>query len=174
MPPTLTSERLRLRPLSLDDLDFVAGMLANPAVMRFYPHVYSREESEGWLRRQLARYDRDGYGLMLVEHRRTRQPIGQVGLLMQEVDGVIEPEIGYLIDQAYWRRGFAREAALAVRDHAFGELGYQHLISLIRPGNLPSQGVARHLGMSPVRETTFHDLTHLVFLIDRPTTRNAM
>lgn len=167
MPPTLTTPRLALRPLTLADLDFVAAMLADPAVMRFYPQVHTRAEAEGWVRRQLARYERDGHGLLLVEQRRTREPVGQVGLVMQEVDGAIEPEIGYLIDSRYWRRGFASEAAGAVRDYAFGELQRPYVISLIRPVNLPSQGVARRLGMTPQRETVFHDFVHRVYRLDR-------
>jgi RimJ/RimL family protein N-acetyltransferase len=95
------------------------------------------------------------------------EPIGQAGLVMQEIDGTREPEIGYLIHSRFWRRGYATEAALAVREAAFGRFAYDHAISLIRPENVPSQGVARRLGMTPVRETLFRGLPHLVFAIAR-------
>lgn len=155
--------RLRLREMSLGDLDFIASMLAHPEVMRFYPKLYSREEAAQWIERQLGRYERDGHGLWLAEDRATGEPRGQVGLMIQEVDGVKEPEIGYLIHHPYWRQGLAAEAALAVRDWAFGILGLPRVISLIRPVNVPSQGVARKMGMTPEKTTMVWDLEHIVF-----------
>jgi RimJ/RimL family protein N-acetyltransferase len=168
MRAILETDRLLLREMTLDDLDFVAEMLAHPEVMRYYPKTYDREESEGWLRRQLARYARDGHGLWLVEAKDGARPVGQVGLLTQIIDGVAEPEIGYLIHRPYWRMGLASEAAAGVRDHAFGALDRPRVISLIRPENVPSQGVARRLGMEIEKSTVFAGYDHHVFALARP------
>jgi RimJ/RimL family protein N-acetyltransferase len=167
MDPVLTTPRLALREMVPGDLDFVAAMLADPQVMRFYPKRYSREEAEGWLRGQLARYARDGHGLWLTLNRQTSEPVGQVGLLLQQVDGTDEPEVGYLIHRPYWRRGYAAEAAAATRDHAFHALGQRRVISLIRPDNLPSQGVARKIGMSLEKTTIFRERPSLVYSVRR-------
>ena len=159
--------RLILRRMVIADLDFIAGMLADPEVMRFYPHCYSREEAERWVQGVLDGYDRCGHSFFLVMDRQTREPRGQVGLLSQNVDGVEESEIGYMIDQPFWRKGIASEAAIATRDYALEELGKQRLISLIRPINIPSQGVAAKVGMT-VEKTTFHkEIEHLVFSLSR-------
>ncbi len=163
----LETDRLALREMSLDDLDFVATMLADSQVMRFYTKCYSREESSVWIERQLERYARDGHGLWLVLERETGQPVGQVGLTVQQVDGVAEPEVGYLVHRPFWRRGFASEAAAATRDHAFRELGLPRVISLIRPENLPSQGVARRIGMKSERRALHAGIEHLVFARSR-------
>src|SRR3954452_1730942 len=93
----LETSRLLLREMSLDDLDFVAAMLADPEVMRFYPKRYAREEAEAWIGRQLGRYARDGHGLWLVLDKHADRPVGQVGLTIQDVDGMPEPEVGYLV-----------------------------------------------------------------------------
>ena len=170
MPPVLETSRLALREMTLDDLDFVAALLAHPEVMRFYPQVYPRDEAQAWIERQIGRYARNGHGLWLVEDRATGEPVGQVGLVMQPVDGVEEPEIGYLIHRPFWRRGFATEAALGVRDWAFGTLGLARVISLIRPENLPSQGVARKLGMTPGTHVQFHGLEHVAFAVRKADT----
>lgn len=164
----LETERLALREIAPSDLDFVAEMLADPEVMRFYPKCYSREEARGWLDKQRERYTRDGHGLWLVVDRATGERRGQVGLLLQKIDGVDEPEIGYLIHRPFWRQGLASEAALAVRDLAFTELGKTRVVSLVRPENVPSQGVARKLGMTVWKRSLHADLPHLVFSVARP------
>jgi RimJ/RimL family protein N-acetyltransferase len=148
-----------------EDLDFIAGMLGDPEVMRFYPRVYTREDSWAWLERQQRRYAEDGHGLWLVEDRRDREPVGQVGLIRQEVEGQSETEIGYLVARAHWRRGIATEAALALREYAFSTLGRTRVISLIRAENLPSQGVARKLGMIHERDVRWVGLLHRVYAI---------
>jgi RimJ/RimL family protein N-acetyltransferase len=153
--------------MTASDLDFLAPMLADPEVMRFYPKTLSREEAAAWIERQRSRYAGDGHGLWLVERRADRTPVGQVGLVMQEVGGIRLPEIGYMIHRPFWRRGYAAETALAVREAAFGRFGCGRVISLIRAENLPSQGVARKLGMAPRRETTFHGLPHVVWEVER-------
>jgi RimJ/RimL family protein N-acetyltransferase len=165
MKTILETPRLRLREMSLDDLDFVASMLSHPEVMRFYPKLYSRDEAIQWIERQLDRYARHGHGLWLAEDRNTGEPRGQVGLMIQNVDGIEEPEIGYLIHHPCWRQGLATEAALGVRSWAFDTLGLPRVISLIRPVNLPSQGVATKLGMKPEKRAICWDLEHIVFAV---------
>jgi RimJ/RimL family protein N-acetyltransferase len=155
--------RLRLRQLEPGDLDFVADMLGHPEVSRYYETHFDREASAAWLERQRARYRSDGHGLWLVVEQTTGAPVGQVGLLMQEVEGERRPEIGWLLHRPYWGRGYATEAALATRDVAAARFGYAHVISLIRPENLPSQAVARRVGMAPGREVPFHGYRHVVW-----------
>ncbi|MBI4516708.1 MAG: GNAT family N-acetyltransferase [Deltaproteobacteria bacterium] len=163
----LTTRRLLLREMDLDGLDFVAVMLADPEVMRFYPKCYSRPEAEIWLRRQLQRYAEHGHGLWLVLDQASGVPLGQVGLTVQHLDGVDEPEVGYLIHRPFWRQGFATEAAIATRDYAFDALARPRVISLVRPENVPSQGVARKMGMAVVKRTVHAALVHLVFAVER-------
>jgi RimJ/RimL family protein N-acetyltransferase len=163
----LETERLRLREMGVADLDFLAALLDDPEVMRFYPKRYSRAEAQAWIERQLQRYAQHGHGLWLVLDKKSGEPVGQVGLALQEVDGTLEPEIGYMIHHPFWRRGLAAEAALGVRRHAFEERGLERVISLIRPENEPSRGVARKLGMTVERETLFKDIPHLVYAVRR-------
>ncbi len=168
MKVILETPRLILREMSRSDLDFVAVMLADPEVMRFYPKCYCREEAETWIERQIKRYARHGHGLWLVVEKATAESVGQVGLLIQHIDGVDEKEVAYLIHRAFWQRGFATEAAAACRDYAFTVLGRSRVFSLIRPENIPSQNVAKKLGMQQGAGTVHHGgFTHLVFSVDR-------
>jgi RimJ/RimL family protein N-acetyltransferase len=166
-PPPPTA-RLTFREIEAGDLDFVAAMLADPEVMRFYPHPYTRAEAAGWIGRQRERYARDGHALWLILDTSTGQPVGQVGLVLQDVDGRREPEVGYLIHRPFWRRGLAAEAARATRDHAFSVLDQPRVISLIRPENVPSQGVAAKLGMAVEKRIRHWGLDHDVWQVSRP------
>jgi ribosomal-protein-alanine N-acetyltransferase len=157
--------RLRLRELVPADLDFMAEMLADADVMRYYPKRLTRDLSSEWIDRQIERYRTDGYGLWLAEERTSSKPVGQVGLVRQTVNGVDECEVGYLIHRPFWRHGFATEGAVACRDYAFSKLNKPRVIALIRPENTASQGVARNLGMEVVGRAPHGGYEHLVFAV---------
>lgn len=163
MNVVLETPRLVLRELSLRDLDFVAEQLAHPEVMQFWPKTYTRDEAEAWIRKHQERYLRDGYGYWLALSKAGGQPIGQLGLLRQEVDGVTETGIGYIIHRPFWRQGFATEAAAACRDYAFEKLGKDRVVVLIRPENVVSVKVAVRIGFVRERETYYAGFVHTVF-----------
>lgn len=161
----LETERTFLREILGNDFEFLLGMLSNPEVMRFYPRPLGPREVREFIDRMRAHYREDGCGLWLVVDRESGQPLGRVGLVRQAVDGQDEFEVSYMIDQPFWRRGFASETAAAVRDYAFRERKLPRVVSLIRPDNLPSQGVARKLGMQPDGVTPHAGVDHIVFAV---------
>src|SRR5262245_17637705 len=82
----LWTSRLALRELVVDDLDFVATMLAHPDVNRYYERRFTRPEAEAWVQGQLLRYAHDGPGLWLVSERASGRPVGQGGLRVPAVE----------------------------------------------------------------------------------------
>jgi RimJ/RimL family protein N-acetyltransferase len=82
------------------------------------------------------------------------------------VDGVREIELGYSIKRSHWGRGYATEAAFAVRDHAIGVLGFRRLISIIHPDNARSQGVARKVGMRHEKDARVFGHSQKIFSLD--------
>jgi ribosomal-protein-alanine N-acetyltransferase len=94
--------------------------------------------------------------------------VGDCGLTRQSVDGVDEIEIGYHVRRDFWGRGYAPEAARACQAYGFTQLGAAHLISLIRPENLPSRRVAEKTGLSLWKEVVWRDLPHCVYVIRKP------
>jgi [ribosomal protein S5]-alanine N-acetyltransferase len=167
-PPTLETERLRLRPLVPGDAEALHRIQSDPKHMRFYPHPYSREETDDWIVRTQARYERDGFGLLAVDDRSTGEFLGNVGPVVQEVDGVEEIELGWSITPARSRQGIATEAATVCRDWVFDVVGADLVISLIRPENEPSAGVARNVGMTVWKQTIFGSVQwlHDVWRVD--------
>jgi [ribosomal protein S5]-alanine N-acetyltransferase len=175
--PILETERLRLRPFAPDlaDLDALHAIQSDPEHMRFYPHPFSRDESQVWIERSLELLAKSGFSLLAVEDRSTGEFVGSVGPTVQNVDGVEEVEIGWSIARGRTREGLATEAATACRDWSFAELDVQHLIALVRPENQPSRGVAERIGMTVWKETVHGTMAwpHLVYRIGRDDVRPA-
>lgn len=166
----IETERLRLRPFApgLSDLDALHEIQSDAHHMRFYPHPFSREESRAWIEKFLGLQERNGFSLWAIEDRETGAFLGNCGPVPQLVDGIEEIELGWSVTPRRAREGIASEAAAAWRDRCLGPLGMDHLISLIRPENEPSRGVAERIGMRVWKET-HHGSTgwlHLVYRID--------
>ena len=136
--------------------------------MTYYPAALSFKETETWVRNNIDRYERDGTGLWAIEDRATGEFLGDCGLVHQVVDGVDELEVGWHVKRSRWGQGIAPEAGAAFRDRAFGELGFERIISIIRPENIQSRRVAEKLGMAVEKETTFGSMgwRHFVYVLE--------
>jgi ribosomal-protein-alanine N-acetyltransferase len=165
----LETGRLRIRPMREDDADDLLDILGDAETMRFYPAPFTPEQVESWIRNNLDRYERDGIGLWAIEDRGTGEFLGDCGLVHQLVDSVDEVEVGWHVKRSRWGQGIAPEAGAACRDRAFGELGLDRIISLIRPENIQSRRVAEKLGMSVEKETAFgpQGWRHFVYALSR-------
>ncbi len=80
--------------------------------------------------------------------------IGDCGITMQNINGVIRPEIGYHIAKRYQRQGFATEAARACRDWIFEHTPFGRVFSYMKKDNTPPSAVAQAIGMQKVGEYT--------------------
>ena len=162
----LETERLILREFAAADIDDLALVLCDRENMRFYPDAFERQHVQEWIERNKRRYEQgDGIGLWAMILKADARLIGDCGLIPQVIDGFAETEIGYHLRREYQGRGYATEAARACREYGFAKLGRSRLISLIRPENVPSRRVAERNGMVIEKETIFHDLLHLVYVV---------
>ena len=163
----LQTPRLLLRPLTPDDYDNLCTILQDDDVMYAYEGAFSDTEVRQWLDKQLLRYQQDGFGLYAVILRQTHTFIGQCGLTLQDIPAGRVLEVGYLFGKAYWHNGYATEAATAWRDYAFNQLNAPALYAIIRQNNIPSQNVAKRLGLTPTDYFTKHyrgiDMPHIIF-----------
>ena len=82
----------------------------------------------------------------------TGEFIGDCGITIQDIDGEMLPEIGYHIHKKYWRKGFAKEAARAVRDWVFLNTQYDIIYSYMKYTNVGSYSTALANGMKKVKE----------------------
>ena len=164
--PLLETARLRLRELTPVDVPALFAVLGDAETMRYYPQPYSRARVEEGIARQIERYP-SGAGLLGMVLKENGELIGDCGLVWQDVDGVQEPEIGYHVHRSLWGQGMATEAARAVRDYAFATLGCDHVISLIRPENMPSRRVAEKNGLTLQRVVFWHGFDHCIYRGDK-------
>lgn len=177
--PVLETARLTLRPVELADAEAFAPFLADPEVVRFIGGVtMSLSEVEERVKVWVDRFARDGFGHFAIVRREDGCVVGRCGLMvwelpgweittLAEATGEVEIEMGWMLGREHWGNGYATEAALAVRDFAFDELGLVRLISLIADDNLASVAVARRLGMTPEGQVKQHDMPVTIWALAR-------
>ena len=164
----LSTERLELRPLALEDLDALASMLGDPVGMAAWPAPLTYEESRSWIERNLARYETDGFGRCAIVWRETGELVGDAGLISTLVEETPEIELGWVVRLDRWGRGVATEAGAAWRDFAFDVLGLPRIVSMIDETNVASRRVAEKLGLSLERPAMWGEDPMLMYSLTRP------
>ena len=152
MKMKIETERLFLREMGTEDYDALYAILADPDIMRYYPGPFDEEQVRNWITRNTERYRRYGFGLWAVCLKQTGEMIGDCGLTLQNINGDMLPEIGYHIRGDCQRKGYAKEAAAAVRDWAFSHTDYPAVYSCCKYTNTPSRKTAEAIGMHCVKE----------------------
>jgi ribosomal-protein-alanine N-acetyltransferase len=181
--------RLILRQFIDQDFAAIAAILADPIGMQ---HIgpgtpNTAEQSRQWLNKSLQnnRYDWSAetlervpqllrapqrnahFSMWAVIDRETNALIGRSGLLAWNLDGHLEVEVGYHLARPFWGCGLATEAARAVRDYGFDRLGFDRLISIIKPENVASQRVAVKNGMHHERDAMVKEWPVMAFALTR-------
>ena len=108
-----------------------------------------------------------GLGLWALELRETGEFLGQVGLFPVEGKGP-EVEVAYELAPRVWGHGYATEAARALVDYGFGELGLRRIVALILPDNARSRNVASKSGLTLEGPGRFYGLDLVVYARERP------
>ncbi|MCI7551738.1 MAG: GNAT family N-acetyltransferase [Actinomycetaceae bacterium] len=143
----IETPRLILREMEDGDFAALRRVLGDRHNMRFYPYVFDDARIRAWITSNIERYSTFGFGLWAVCMKDGGELIGDCGLTMQNINGVILPEIGYHMRGDMQRNGYAREAASAVRDWAFRVTPFRRLFSYMPAAHVASAATARSIGM---------------------------
>ena len=138
MLPLLT-DRLLLRPFTLDDAPFILRLLNEPSFITNIADkgVRTEEQAQDYLQQgPMASYATHGHGLWMVAHRGTGVPMGMCGLIRREA--LPEVDLGYAFLPEFWGQGYAREAAAACLAWGRQMLGATGILAIVSPGNAPS------------------------------------
>ena len=154
--PELRTERLLMRGWRESDLDAWAAIAADAEVMRWVgsPEGMDREAAWYGMASYAGHWMLKGCGQWVLETLDGGELVGRAGLLFPE--GWPGLELGWLVARPHWGKGYAPEAGRAAMDWTRGQLGADHLISLIADDNERSQRVAEKLGMTLEGRTTVH------------------
>ncbi|MDJ0976645.1 MAG: GNAT family N-acetyltransferase [Planctomycetota bacterium] len=163
------TERLILRHLRQQDVDRAMRVWCTPEVIAFMPAGKNPEKLRRHIEEEVAvPYDQRpaiNYLACFIG----AEMVGDVGLVEKEVDGTDEVELVYVVHPDHWGQGYATEAARAMCQHAFGTLGLDRLIALIKPGNASSIRVAEKAGFVLERDTVRPSgITMHVYSRERP------
>jgi RimJ/RimL family protein N-acetyltransferase len=154
--PTLMTDRLVLRPLTMDDLDDLAALHAEESFWRYpFGRGWSRSETESFLERTIERYREPAPDVSAVVIAETAELAGWAGLSVPTFLPEILPavEVGWRLGERHRGRGFATDAGRAWVRYGFKELGLDAIVSVYEPANVASGAVMRRLGFTLERET---------------------
>jgi [ribosomal protein S5]-alanine N-acetyltransferase len=163
--PWLESERLALRRFTLDDLDTLARLNADPRVTEHLGGVKDRATSEGLLRtRILAYYDEHpGLGIWATTERATGAVTGFH--VLNHIQGESHVQVGYALFTEYWGRGYATEMAVALLRYGNASLRLPQIVAITNLGNVASQHVLLKAGLERRGERLF---THPAYVDQGP------
>lgn len=150
----LETDRLRLRPMTFGDADFIVALLNEPSFLRFIGDKGVRDRASACRYLEagpLASYARFGFGLLCVELRPASVPIGICGLLKR--DTLEDVDVGFAFLPGYWGLGYAREAASAVLAQGREEFGLKRIVAITSLDNEASIRLLGRLGFRFERAT---------------------
>ncbi|MGB3166286.1 MAG: GNAT family N-acetyltransferase [Alteraurantiacibacter sp.] len=159
------TERLVLRDWLAEDWTRFWAVTNTSSVMRWLGGV-ADPEARDFARERLEGYASSfGHTLWALERKDdgghlSGELLGFCGLKRANIEGtpVFDmPEIGWRLREDAWGHGYAREAAAATLNLAFGRFGYDEAIALTVDGNAPSRGLMKRLGMRRREEFDYHD-----------------
>ncbi|WP_245568347.1 GNAT family N-acetyltransferase [Ferrimonas futtsuensis] len=144
----LTTERLTIRELTLDDAPFYLKLLNEQA---FIDGIHDKgvrtlEQARHHMESgPIASYQQHGYGMYHLSLTQSGADVGIAGLVKREE--LPYPDIGYAISEAYFGLGLATEACQAVMHHARETLALPTVVGIVSEHNLASRRVLQKLGM---------------------------
>jgi ribosomal-protein-alanine N-acetyltransferase len=146
--PTLTTDRLTMRPLQPADALTLHRIYQMESVLTYFPSTTPPplEKVERFIAGQEKHWQEHGYGNWGILPNGEYEIIGWVGLqFLPELD---ETEVGFLLSPPHWGKGYATEAARASLQFGFERFDLDHIIALVHPENLASRRVIQKCGMT--------------------------
>jgi ribosomal-protein-alanine N-acetyltransferase len=147
-PKVLETDRLILRHFSEIDAEFILELLNEPSFIQNIGDrkVRSIDGAKNYINNgPVASYAKNGFGLYLVELKETGEAIGMCGLIKR--DTLEDVDIGYAFLPKFWFKGYAFEAALAVKQYARDIAGLRRIVAITDPQNAGSIRVLEKIGM---------------------------
>lgn len=175
----IETERMILRQWRDEDRVPFAAMGVDAEVMRYFPAMLTREESDAIIDRLAAHIEAEGFGLWAMERKSDGAFLGFTGMQFIRFEAPVENdvEIGWRVARSFWRQGYAREAAEASIDWFWSNRAEPRIVSMTIADNRPSWTLMERLGLTrtpkldfdhPKIEPGHHCRRQIVYAKDRP------
>lgn len=142
------TERLIIRPISLDDKAFIFDLYNRPKFIQFIGdrQLKTIADAEDYIKnRFLPQFEKLGYGNYMVITKDKNEKIGAVGIF--ERDGLDVLDIGFSLLEEFEGKGYAYEAALMVKSIGMDEFGLKKISAITVKDNFSSQKLIEKLGL---------------------------
>ena len=154
------TDRLILRTIEDGDAALQDRLLNTPTVMARLGGVKELHEIEAKHAKARASWAQDGFSFLMMIEKDTGELVGHCGI--KRVDNPLarnqgDHEIGWLVREDRWRRGYAEEAMRAVLAWAFERVGAPHVVALTSEANVASWKLMEKLGMRRREDLDFSD-----------------
>ena len=144
---TIESERLFLRPLTLEDGEFILQLLNTDGFIKYIGdrNVRTIEQAKDYLLNgPLKSYETNGFGLNLVELKTNQTPAGMCGLLKR--DYLDHPDIGFAFLPEYTGKGYAYEIVKEIIYYGLNVLKMGKILAIVLPENSSSIKLLEKIG----------------------------
>lgn len=143
----LETERLTMRPITPDDLEWLIEMRTPEPVRRYLggERMQNREAITARLPFYLECHEKFGFGFNVMSLKGTGEKIGTSGL--QPLEDTGEIEVGYNLSEKYWRQGYGFECAHAWLRFGFEKAGLEKIVAIAHPDNTGSWRIMEKCGM---------------------------
>ena len=169
----LKTERLTLRYITQDDFKELKAILQDKEVMYAWEYDFTDKDVQEWIDRNLELYKIYNLGFFIALENLSGNIIGQAALKPDTIENNQYYEIGYILKKEYWHKGYATEAAKALKNYAFNTLHLNEVIFEIRSNNMPSRKVAENLNAKIcgeiIKNVRNKKMPHLVYKLIRAT-----
>ncbi|MFZ6816083.1 GNAT family N-acetyltransferase [Undibacterium sp. Rencai35W] len=167
----LTTQRLRLEPMTDAHADGLFAMNSDPEVMRYITgKADTRDDTLAMIERVKARWLEFGFSWWSFVELESEQIIGAGCIQHLGRDPANPLEIGWRLRQDKWGQGFASEAAEVMASFAFDTLKGDLLCAVCHQDNKGSAHVMKKLGMQYrgierwyEMDTAVYDMTRAVW-----------
>lgn len=161
------TDRLILRPTTLEDADFDFATTSDPEVSRFIGGVRTLDWHHNRIKGIIEHQRVHNFSRWSVVLKATGDRIGRCGPMYREIEGVQEVELGYAYPREYWGQGYATEAARAALDRCRRLALQRRIVAIIDPQNHASIRVAEKIGMSFERMIVWEGQPTKLFAVER-------
>jgi len=137
----ITTQRLHIRKFEIQDWQSVVNYMSDQTVMHYMPEgVLTAQQVQKFISD-----NRDEAKHFAIVLREQSQVIGH--LVFHPYFGEHTYEIGWVLNPAYYRKGYASEAAQALLDYGFTKMKLHRIIATCQPENIASYRVMEKIGM---------------------------